>query len=131
MTKSFIIDFAWKTFDQRYYLRNINPTNSIFKFNEVTILPDIKSSKAAGIDSTPARIIKDIANEIAAPLTFLISISWQSGVFPTSEKIAKVIPIYKSGDRSNIVNYRPISVLNIISKSFERIFYNQLIDYLE
>ena len=95
------------------------------------ILQSSKSSKAAGFDSLPARIIKDIASEIAAPLTFLINISLESGIFPTAEKLAKINPVFKSGERTNVDNYRPISVLNILSKTVERVVYNQLSEYLE
>ena len=124
-------------FNIRKSLSDINPKNFVFEFKDVTlqqtlkILKSTNSSKAAGIDKIPARIIKDIAEEIAAPLTFLINRSLQCGLFPTSEKIAKVTPLYKSGDRTNIDNYRPISVLNVISKVFERVVYNQLSVYLE
>ena len=135
--KSPIINFTWKTFNQRKYLQSVNRTNSIFTFSPVytpetlKVLLATKASKATGSDQIPAKIIKDIAHEIAAPLTFLVNRSLQSGIFPTTEKIAKINPVYKSGEHSDIDNYRPISVLNIISKVVERIAYNQLMDYLE
>ena len=118
-------------------MRKINPGNVVFNFREVTvqqtlkILKSIKSSKAAGIDTLPAKVIKDIAEEITAPLSFLINKTLVQGVFPTAEKSAKVMPLYKSGDRTNTDNYRPISILNIISKVFERVVFDQLSDYLE
>ena len=137
LMKSPIINFTWKTFNQRIYLRNVNKANTVFTFRPVytrdtlKILLATKVSKATGSDQIPARIIKDIAHEIAAPLTFLVNRSLQSGIFPTTEKIAKINPVYKSGDHSDIDNYRPISVLNILSKVVERIAYNQLTNYLE
>ena len=136
MTSS-VINFTWKSFNLRKFLSTVNKTNSSFTFHEVylrdvlKILQATNASKATGCDAIPARIIKDIAHEIAAPLTFLVNKSLQSGIFPTSEKIAKINPIYKSGDHADIDNYRPISVLNILSKVVERIAYNQLYDYLE
>ena len=134
---SSVVSYTWKGFNPRKWLSLINPENHTFEFKEVTyqqimkILQTTKPSKAAGIDKVPAKLIKDGANEIAAPLTFLINTSLQSGIFPTSEKIAIITPLYKSGDRTNIDNYRPISVLNIISKTVERAVYNQLSEYLE
>ena len=131
------VDYTWKVFDISHFMRKINPRNVVFKFREVSvqqtlkILKNIKSSKAAGIDTLPAKVIKDIAEEIAAPLAFLINRSLEQGVFPTAEKTAKVTPLYKSGDRTNTDNYRPISILNIISKVFERVVFDQLSDYLE
>ena len=52
-------------------------------------------------------------------------------VFPSSEKCSKITPVYKSGERTIMDNYRPISVLPVISKVFERVVHNQLYDYLE
>ena len=65
------------------------------------------------------------------PLRKLINFSFQRGVFPTAEKYGKVIPIYKSEDRSSFDNYRPISILNTVSKVIEKIVYEQISDYLE
>ena len=124
-------------FDHRSHLKSITQANTVFKFKEITlqqtlkILQSTKSSKAAGFDALPARIIKDIASEFAAPLTFLINISLQSGIFPTAEKLAKINPVFKSGERTNVDNYRPMSVLNILSKTVERVVYNQLSENLE
>ena len=132
-----IINFTWKMFNQRKYLHNVNRKNSAFRFSPVytsdtlKILLATKASKATGPDQIPAKIIKDIAHEIAAPLTFLVNRSLQTGIFPTTEKIAKINPVYKSGEHADVDNYRPISVLNIISKVVERIAYNQLTHYLE
>ena len=54
-----------------------------------------------------------------------------TGIFPTAEKIAKVTPIYKSGERSIFDNYRPISIPNILSKVVEKVVSEQIIDFLE
>ena len=130
-------NLTWKLFDGRGNLKQFNPNNVVFKFKTVEIrdvvliLRSIKSSKAAGFDNIPGLLIRDAADELAAPIAFLVDFSFQSGVFPTAEKIAKVTPLYKSSDRSSLDNYRPISVLNIVSKVIERIAYKQLMDYLE
>jgi len=137
MKSTTFINLTWKSFNHRKYLNTINPGNSRFSFTPVTIkdiikeLKSIKSSKASGIDKIPASILKDTAEELAAPLLFLINRSMQNGTFPSCEKVAKVVPLFKTGSRTNIDNYRPISVLNILSKLVERVFYNQLINYLE
>ena len=52
------------------------------------------------------------------------------GYFPDTLKIANVVPIYKAGDKTSISNYRPISVLNSLSKIFEKILAERLTNYL-
>jgi hypothetical protein len=137
LVQSPVVNLTWKLFNLRKYLCFVNPKNTTFTFTLVSLidvtnaLNSIRSSKAAGIDCLPASVIKDCSYEIAAPLMFLINMSLQTSTFPTSEKSAKITPLFKSGNRTNIDNYRPISVLNILSKVIERIVYNQLTDYLE
>ena len=64
------------------------------------------------------------------PLTHLINKSIDQGIFPDDLKIAKVFPVYKSDDKNNISNYRPISVLSSFSKVFEKVMYNHVIDFI-
>ena len=56
--------------------------------------------------------------------------SLSSGVVPRELKIARVIPIFKTGDRGLFNNYRPVSVLSIFSKLLERVMYNRLLNFL-
>ena len=119
-------NLTWRSFDDRNLLLKINPDNRVFKFKQVytndvfSILKNIKSSKSAGIDNIPGALIKDAAEELAAPLSFLANLSFSNGIFPTSEKTAKVTPSYKSGERSHFDNYRPISILNVLSKVIKK-----------
>ena len=78
----------------------------------------------------PAKLTKRVLNYYIKPLTFLKSQYFHNGIFPDELKLAKVIPIYKSGSTMELNNYRPISVLNIFSKTFERL-YNKLIKFLD
>ena len=71
---------------------------------------------------------KECLDSIIEPLTHLINISFRSGVFPS--ELAKVVPIFKSGDSSSVNNCRPISVLSFFSKVFERVVYNRVLDFL-
>ena len=61
----------------------------------------------------------------------MINNSFISGIFPTPLKIARVVPIFKSGDRTNVTNYRPISMLSILSKIFENCIYSRLVTFFE
>ena len=130
-------DTAWIPFNGFKYLSKINLKNHTFKFTPVDVsqtlkvLKNIRGSKAAGPDNIPASMIKDAAEELAAPISFLINYSFETGTFPTAEKTAKVTPLYKSGERNSFNNYRPISVLSVISKVAEKLAFNQLSDYFE
>lgn len=128
---------TWLPFNGFKYLSRVNPLNRTFKFRIVEIpetlkiLKNIRASKSSGPDDLPASMITDAAEELAAPLTFLINTCFKSGVFPTAEKTSKVTPIYKSGEKKQFTNYRPISVLNVVSKVIEKLAFNQLADYFE
>ena len=89
------------------------------------------NNSTAGHDGIPAFIMKQCINEYMTPLTYLINLSINEGVFPYELKIAKVIPIYKSDNEQSINNYRPISVLPYYSKIFEKVITNHVIDFLE
>ena len=62
----------------------------------------------------PANIFKPYLDSYIKPLSFLINLCLEQGIFPNELKIAKVMPIYKSGNKSLPSNYRPISILNIV-----------------
>ncbi len=96
-----------------------------------TLLESINGTKAAGCDCIPTKLIKGGASGWATPLCILINRSLDETVFPTAEKLAQISPVYKTGDHSLLENYRPISVLNVLSKVIERCVYWQLSDYLE
>ena len=102
----------------------INPNLSIVQLSvaEVRIiLQNIDTSKADGI---PGVFLKNCAKELAPSFTKLLNISLQAGIFPTSWKMANICLIFKKGDRTNCENYRPISLLSILSKIFERAICN-------
>ena len=61
----------------------------------------------------------------------VLSTSFREGVFPRELKKARVVPIYKTGDKSLINNYRPISILSFYSKVFEKLMYNKLYNFIE
>ena len=88
-------------------------------------------NSCAGWDDIPAYVMKRCINVYIKPLTHIIDKSMKGGVFPSELKLAKVVPIFKSGDSSKITNYRPISVLSFFSKVFERVMYNHIIDFIE
>ena len=94
------------------------------------IVNNFDNKTSYGYDSIPVHIMKQCINEIAAPLVALVNCSFRSGQFPDELKIAKVCPIFKSGDKNIFSNYRPISVLPSFSKIFEKAMFNRLLNYL-
>ena len=86
--------------------------------------------KSAGYDNIPMATIKRSINSISSPLTHIVNLSIIHGIVPNELKIARVVPIFKSGDKALFSNYRPISVLPCFSKILERIIYNRIINYL-
>ena len=87
--------------------------------------------KACGHDHLPVKLLVDSAQYISNPLSYIFNLSLQLGQFPDPLKIAKISPVYKKGDRDQPGNYRPISVLPVLSKIFEKLVNNRLIEYLE
>ena len=76
------------------------------------------------------KTLKDMNGEISVPLSTLINLSFNTGIFPRSLKLARVMPIFKKGDQQDYNNYRPISVLSNISKLIEKLLYNRLYKFL-
>lgn len=76
-------------------------------------------------------LVKQSIDNMLIPLTHIINQSLTTGIVPQSMKIARVMPIYKSGDKHNFGNYRPISILPAFSKILEKVVATKLIKYLE
>ena len=106
----------------------LNPANVV----EIsTILENLKDNKSTGVDGIPSEVLKASSTVISPPLVKLIDLSMQQGKFPDCLKIAKVIPLFKSGDPCDLNNYWPISILTVISKGFERVVHNRIYRFSE
>ena len=101
------------TISNSFYL---SPINSI----ECERIISSLNNTSYGVNTMSCRILKKVKDILADPLCTLINLSFSTGVFPDSLKKARITPIHKSGDRKNICNYRPISVLPLLSKLFEK-----------
>ena len=82
--------------------------------------------KEGGLDDISRRFLKLVSSKIAPHLSNLFNKCIQTGLYPTEFKTAKVTPVYKKGQRDSVPNYRPISVLNNLSKIFETLIYNRI-----
>lgn len=106
-----------------------------FKFNFITPEEIIRTFKSLHRKSTvdlwghSVKILNNIIEIIALDLAIIFNDCIKSGVFPDLMKHSKIIPLFKSGSTSDPTNYRPISVLPIFSKVFEKIILNQLLEH--
>ena len=99
--------------------------------NEILkIVQSLELGKACGYDEVSVNLLKKIIFYIVSPLNHIFNLSFTSGIFPDAMKIAKIIPIFKNDDPTEIKNYRPISLLPILSKVLEKLAYNRLYKFL-
>ena len=84
------------------------------------LLAGLDPSKAPGPDSIPTLVLKECARELAPSVCRLFNLSLVSGKVPTEWKYALVVPVHKKGKKEEVTNYRPISLLCVISKVLER-----------
>ena len=90
----------------------------------------LSKKKAIGLDGISSQFIKISAPVIVASITEILNCSILTGIFPDEWKAARVTPVFKSGSPSDVNNYRPISIIPMIAKIFEKIIYDQLYKYL-
>ena len=74
------------------------------------MLSQVNSNKAQGPDGIHGRILKNCAVGLALPLSRLFKLSYNSGYIPLEWKMANVVPVHKKGSKSDVENYRPISL---------------------
>ena len=107
-----------------------------FIFSTVThdtllkIVTKLKLKNSAGPDNISTKVLKLILPTISLPLCHLFNLSLQTGFVPHQLKTAKVVPVFKSGDKHNFTNYRPISLLSSFAKLLEKIVAHQVIGFL-
>lgn len=90
----------------------------------------LKNKRSSGPDDIPDYILKEILPIIITPVTFLVNMSFKFGVFPDDLKIGKIIPIHKKNDIHALENYRPVTVLNSLSKVFEYAFLDRFQNFI-
>jgi hypothetical protein len=89
----------------------------------------LAATKASGIDKLPKKILKMAAPIISESLASIFNVSLKNGIFPNDLKVAKVSPVFKTGDRKDRSNYRPISVLPVVSRIFGKLVFSQVYGY--
>ena len=125
-------DFVWRKLShvptRTTQVFRLTSVSRIFVEKELKIL---KTKKATELDNLPSSLLKDCATSLWKPLSFIINLSITTGRVPNVWKMAKIVPIHKSGATDRPENYRPISVLPILSKILEKAVHCQLMQFLE
>ena len=106
---------------------------SLFNLNGQDLLNVIRSldtNKSHGYDGISVRMLKMNYDYIVKPLMIIFKNCLDTGTFPLCWKRANITPLHKKGDKSILSNYRPISVLPVCGKLFEKMIYNALYNYL-
>ena len=118
-----------------YYLNSPNiksmaliPTD---EYEIIKIINKLKQTSSSGVDDIPSTVIKCAAKSIAKALALMINNSMNFGIFPSPLKIAKITPIFKGGSSILMTNYRPISILPVLSKIYEKVIATRLNSFLE
>ena len=120
-----------------YYQNFLDLIPSKFRFSNVSedvilkLLKDMNIDKAAGIDNLSAKFLKDGADILAKPISEICNLSIKYSRFPTDCQIAKLKPLFKKGSTTLPKNYRPISLLPLISKIIEKVVHDQTQEFLK
>ena len=123
--------------DFRSYLSKPSQSVPNFNFYEVgpalilKIIESTSAKKATGPDNISVRALKENKLTLTPVLTHLTNLIIKNSLFPDCLKVARVKPLFKKGDKTDQNNYRPISILNSISKIVERVLSFQIRDFLE
>ena len=128
--------------------QSINSDRNIFKFNTIqenpnsmyfssitptevfNIICSLNGSNGGGPDNVGNNVVKCRASFFADLLSNIYNEILTTGIYPNCLKIAKVVPVFKSGNSSIINNYRPISTLSVFDKIFEKLIASRLTDFL-
>ena len=118
----------------KYMGEKANQSMYLYETNESEvkkIISSFENKKSTGYDGITTKFLKISSNFISKYISEIINLSIKTGQYPNKLKIAKVIPIHKKGDTNNPSNYRPISILSIINKVFEKVLHKRLFKYLD
>ena len=121
----------------REFIQSLPEQENNFNLREVThkeVLEAIKSVRSdcsTGYDNIPAKFVKPVAEHLASPLTHIINHSIITSTVPVEWKISRICPVPKTKNPKSLSEYRPISILPILSKVFERVILKQITELIE
>ena len=96
------------------------------------VIMNLDSSKASGPDCIPVMVLKNCEPELSHILAKLFKVCLKEFCFPDCCKVSSVVPVFKNvGESSTAKNYHPVSLLSVVSKVFEKLGNNRIVDHLE
>ena len=119
---------------------HVFPSRTNLKLHNISVTPkmvrkvvmNLDLSKASGPDCIPVVVLKNYELELSYILAELFNKCLKESCFPDCWKVSSVVPVFKNfGERSTAKNYRPVSLLSVVSKLFEKLINNRIVDHLE
>ena len=116
------------------------PSRTNLKLHNISVIPkmvrkvimNLDLSKASGPDCIPVVVLKICEPELSYILAELFNKCLKESCFPDCWKVSSVVPVFKNvGERSTAKNYRPVSLLSVVSKVFEKLVSNRIVSHLE
>ena len=105
----------------------LTPTDPL---NLIITAKVLKPKTSSGYDEISTKLLHRIIEEISIPFSHIVNLSFSTGIVPDKLKIAKIVPIFKSGTINDFNNYRPISLLPAFSKLLEKLVYNRIMSFI-
>ena len=104
--------------DPLYY---VTPGTNVFRFKNITNADLVKASKASGLDKVSGKLLRAAENSIHESLLVIFNLILNTSIFPDEMKLPKIIPIYKSEEKTDCGKYKPISVISAVAKILEKL----------
>ena len=121
-----------KIIKNQTYIANTKLSSIKFENKDIiNIIRSLSVGKAHGHDNISIRMLKICDSAIVEPLSILFNNCLNQSIFPDIWERSNIFLIHKKGDKQIINNYRPVPLLPICAKKFERLIFNSLYDYVE
>ena len=103
----------------------------VIKHTTNKFISELRNDCSSGFDNIPVKVIKPVAEDITSPIVNIINSSIDKEIFPDNWKVARVCPVPKIVNPINEKDFRPISILPVLSKIYEKVILKQLSNYIE